>query len=127
MSHLQSKSKDLVKAAALLHSERLFPSVAHCAYYSCVQLMKHIWLHRMGKTAEELKRQRSSHVHLIRLVGEAIKNSDVTSFYAFRDKIAKLKKLRTDADYSDAPFDAQKSANALSLLRGIAPILKKHC
>jgi hypothetical protein len=129
MSHLTDKSDALQQAAALLHEKGLHPAAAHPAYYCCYQLMMmmHIRLHRMKKTPEELAGQRSSHVHLIWAVGEVIKKSSTANFYAFRDKIVKLKKLRTDADYSDAPFYAQKSANALSLLRGVTPILKKHC
>jgi hypothetical protein len=49
MSQLQNKSGELVKAAQLLHSEGIFPAVAHSAYYCCVQLMRHILLHSFEK------------------------------------------------------------------------------
>ena len=88
--------------------------------------MMHIWLYSMGKTELELKQQRNSHKILIISVGEMMKKSNPANFYAFCEKILKLKKLRTDADYSDAPFDANKSVNALSLSHSIIPILKKY-
>ncbi|MDR1594344.1 MAG: hypothetical protein LBS43_07675 [Prevotellaceae bacterium] len=53
-SYLQNKAKDLVAAANLLHANKLYPAVAHSAYYCCVQLMKHIWLYSMRKTENDL-------------------------------------------------------------------------
>ncbi|MDR0414501.1 MAG: hypothetical protein LBH84_03700 [Prevotellaceae bacterium] len=126
MSYLEEKSDVLNTAAALLHQKGLYPVAAHPAYYSCLQLMKHIWLHSMEKTEQELTRQQSSHKLLIRSVGEMIKKSSVANFYVFRGNILKLKKLRTDADYSNMPFDVEKSARALSLSRSIIPILKNY-
>ncbi|MDR1343155.1 MAG: hypothetical protein LBK18_07890 [Prevotellaceae bacterium] len=49
MGHLQRKSETSGKAAALLHENKLYSAVAHSAYYSCYQLMMHIWLHGMEK------------------------------------------------------------------------------
>ncbi len=50
MSILKSKSDINLMAAELLHKNSLYPSVVHCSYYSCFQLMKHLWLGKMGKT-----------------------------------------------------------------------------
>jgi hypothetical protein len=129
MSHLTDKSNALQQAAALLHEKGLHPAAAHPAYYCCYQLMMHIWLHRMGKTAQELKRQRSSHEYLIWAVGEFIRKSKgVGSVHDFRvfKKIWDVKKLRTSADYHDAPFDGKESGKALRLSLQVIQILKKY-
>jgi hypothetical protein len=49
MSNLQNKSDILKEVAVMLHNKNMYPAVAHSAYYSCYQLLKHIWLYRMGK------------------------------------------------------------------------------
>jgi hypothetical protein len=131
MSHLTDKSDALQQAAALLHEKGLHPAAAHPAYYSCYQLMMmHIWLHRMKKTVQELAGQRSSHEYLIWAVGEFIRNSKEkgsgSDFYTFRIKAWELKRLRTNADYSDKPFGAEESARGLRLSAQIIPILKKY-
>ncbi|MDD4591292.1 MAG: hypothetical protein PHG06_12830, partial [Parabacteroides sp.] len=42
-------------SAAILHDQAHYPSVAHCSYYSCYQLFRHIWFYSMGKTESDLK------------------------------------------------------------------------
>jgi hypothetical protein len=88
--------------------------------------MKHIWLLRMKKAEQELAQQGSSHVLLIKSVGEVIKKSSAASFYAFNGKIWILKQLRTSSDYGNTPFGKGDSAKALSLSADITPILKKY-
>jgi len=135
MSHLQNKSEILSDAAILLHNKTFYPAVAHSAYYSCFQLLKHIWLHEMKKTQQELETQCSkgrlgSHEFLINKIGSYIKNSNkpnsITDFRDFNNKITQLKKLRTKADYDDSLFDSSNSSNSLSLSNDIIPILKKY-
>jgi hypothetical protein len=130
MSHLEKKSDTLQQAAALLHGGGLHPAAAHPAYYSCYQLMMHIWLHRMGKTAQELARQRNSHKALINGVTALIKQSE-KGMYAnesrnFSRKILKLKKLRTNADYADAKFGCAESERSIALSKALIATLKKH-
>jgi len=135
MSHLQNKSEVLKDAAGLLHNKNLYPAVAHSAYYSCYQLMKHIWLYSLCKTENELAVQSSvqnigSHEFLINQISIYIKNSGKRDcdehFRNFNQKIGQLKKLRRNADYEDALFDSSKSSSSLSLSTDIIPILKKY-
>ncbi|MDR0414342.1 MAG: hypothetical protein LBH84_02895 [Prevotellaceae bacterium] len=131
MSHLTDKSSTLQQAAVLLHQNEMYPAVAHSAYYTCYQLMMHIWLNSMGKKACELElSRRSSHRVLIDEVGKFIKcSNEKNSGYdsrAFKNEIWKLKKLRTSADYYNTPFDEAGSASALRLSSLVAPILKKY-
>ena len=55
MGHLKNKSELSFGAAELLHQYSYFSSVVHCAYYSCIQLMKHTWLNSMGKSENDLR------------------------------------------------------------------------
>jgi hypothetical protein len=147
MSYLQSKSSDLVKAANLLHSEELFPAVAHSAYYCCLQLMRHILLHSLHMTEEELKQERTeynervrkekkgkkelgTHEFLIKKVGKYIKNCHSHSAYGdfkvLNTYIWELKELRTIADYSDEPFNSVESIKSLRLSRKIMMVLKNY-
>jgi uncharacterized protein (UPF0332 family) len=130
MSHLTKKSAILIEAAELLHKNGLYPAVAHGAYYSCYQLMMHIWLYSMRKTERELKRLRASHEFLIGSVGEFMLKSkeadSIAHFHVFYTRIWALKKLRTNADYSDTSFDKDNSDTSLSLSLDIIPILKKY-
>jgi hypothetical protein len=135
MSNLLNKSDILKDAAALLHSRNLYPAVAHSAYYSCYQLLKHIWLHGMGKSQEELDAKCSvlrmgSHEFLINEIGQHIKGSSnkrgVDDFRVFNTNITQLKRLRVSADYDDAVFDSSKSDKSITLSALLTPILKKY-
>ncbi|MDR2813245.1 MAG: hypothetical protein LBB79_01100 [Prevotellaceae bacterium] len=135
MSHLQKKSEDLVKAANLLHGAGLFPAVAHSAYYCCVQLMKHIWLHSMKKTEMDLRernkhsdkgRALGTHEFLISNIATFIYAKSTADFRTFSNDIGKLKKLRVNADYYDETFNEKQSSETLRISNKILPILKKY-
>jgi hypothetical protein len=139
MSHLQSKSNDLVKAAALLHNEKLFPAVAHCSYYCCVQQMKHILLHSLHKTERDLMEKRikhnrqvrkgaelGAHEFLINEIGILIEAKNSADSRTFFNDIGKLKKLRVSADYLDSKFDEKQSHESLRISNKIVPILQKY-
>ncbi len=143
MSHLQSKSDMLATVAKLAHDNYYFPAVAHGAYYSCVQLMKHIWLHSIRKTEDDLKNELKSfnkeatiqgkktlgtHEFLITNIGVFIKSfpNSYNDFRTFNNNIWQLKALRTNADYSDSQFKDIDSYNSLTLSNKIMPILKRY-
>jgi uncharacterized protein (UPF0332 family) len=135
MSHIQNKSEILSEAAKLLHDKTYYPAVDHSAYYSCYQLSKHIWLHKMQKTQQQLdalcsSENTGSHEILINEIRNYIKNSGkidcnkhMSDYYR---QIGQLKKLRVKADYSDDIFDFTSSSNAINLSAAIIPILKKY-
>ncbi|GAB6395588.1 MAG: hypothetical protein MdMp024_1900 [Bacteroidales bacterium] len=116
----------LREAAQLLHDKNLYPAVAHGAYYSCFQLMKHIWLHTMGKTEDELTSRNDSHAFLINEVGNYKKRYGKHDGNKFNNKIVQLKRLRVKADYEDKLFDYTDSSNSLFLSNDIIPILKQY-
>ena len=128
MSYLQNKSCDLVKAANLLHREKLFSAVAHSAYYCCLQQIKHILLHSLHKTEDGLKQERiklnkqankgaamGTHEFLINEIVMLIYAENKNDFRTFHNNIGKLKKLRVNADYDDAEFSEKKSSESLLL------------
>lgn len=132
-SKLQNKSEILGTSAELLHDKCLYPAVAHTAYYSCYQLMKHIWLYSMEKSEDELKRNikqssMGSHEYLINEIVKYVVTNNKTNdnLKDFRNKIFKLKVLRTEADYSDKNFDYTNSRDSISLSKEILSVLKKY-
>ena len=135
MSHLQNKSEIFKASAKLLHDNDYYPAVAHGAYYSCYQLLKHIWLYVMGKTETELDLQiryanLGSHDFLINQISIYIKSSKKKdcedNFRNFNKNILSLKKLRHEADYKDSLFDRTKSSNSLLLSTDVINILNKY-
>jgi hypothetical protein len=145
MSHLQNKSETLKNAAQLSHTNGYYAAVAHSAYYCCLQLMRHIWLYSIGKTEADIdselrkfnlnaasigKKPLGTHEFLIKTIGLYIRTSGDRSAYkdydTFRNHIWKLKNFRTNADYSDSPFNISDSAKALSLSNTVTLILKKY-
>ena len=143
MSCLQNKSNDLITAAKLLHKNELYPAVAHSAYYCCIQLMKHIWLHSLHKTDDDLKaelkkyngeaklekkREKGIHEFLIKITERYIRvnSKHRKDLCLFSGNIWQLRELRNDADYLDNNFDVIKSGDALKLSSIIAPILQKY-
>lgn len=133
MSHLQNKSELLVASAELLDDKGLYPAVAHASYYSCYQLMKHIWLYSMQKSEDELKSNikqssKGSHEYLINeIVKYVVKNNKTNdNLRDFRNKIIKLKVLRTEADYFDKNFDYTDSRDSISLSQEILSVLKNY-
>lgn len=135
MSNLSNKSEILQSASQLLHDKAFSPAVAHGAYYSCYQMMKHIWLYSMKKTEQELDTNCSttnlgSHEYLLNQIVDYVRASNKkdadSDSRTLQNKMPQLKRLRTDADYSDTIFDYTKSNNSLVLSKEIIPILKKY-
>ncbi len=136
MSNLSNKSEINIDAAKLLNDKNLYSAVAHCAYYACYQKIKHIWLHKQGKTDLELeqlgrtKPRMGSHEILINEIGTFIKSSGsknfIDDFRVYNNNILQLKKLRTRADYEDTIFDSTSSSKSLTLSNEIIPVLSKY-
>ena len=136
MSNLKNKSEIYLESALLLNKSYYYPPVAHCSYYACYQLIKHIWLHKLGKSEVELealckiKKREGSHEVLINQIGSYIKNSTnknkIEDFRVFNSNLVALKRLRVKADYKDIVFDSTDSSNAISLSNSVIPLLKKY-
>lgn len=129
MGHLKNKSELNLGAAELLHKQSYYPSVVHCAYYSCVQLMKHAWLNSMGKTEQDLRVlnnsfNQGSHEILINQIKSFIQSKSQNDRDFNRD-ILQLKRLRVNADYDEISIDYTTSDQSIRLSKSILNILKK--
>lgn len=137
MSILQNKAEINLDSAELLHNKGYYFPVAHCSYYSCFQLVRHIWFNSLHKTESDLKLliasfksnkaiEKGSHDVLINEIGKHIKTNNLDDFRVFNNHIGQLKKLRTSADYDDIGFSYSDSQNSLALSKLIRPVLKKY-
>lgn len=132
---LRNKSEMLAAAAQLLHENCYYNAVAHAAYYSCYQIMKHIWIYSMNRTQGELDSQTSqskmgSHEYLlnevVKFISVSQKRNSQVDVRSLRNEIPQLKKLRVDADYSDTTFDISKSSKTINMSSALLTILKRY-
>lgn len=137
MSELVNKSEINYGSAAILHDKANYPSVAHCSYYSCYQLFRHIWFYSMGKTESDLKfiidnskdkkaERKGSHDVLINEIQKFIKENNLDDFRVINSNIMQLKRLRSSADYDDKVFLYNDSLKSIQLSDKLRPVLKKY-
>ena len=131
-SRYKNKSGLFEVAIGVLMSQAQFLPVPHSAYYSCYQLMKHIWIHKFNRTEEELQAQisqngaKASHEYLINQIVPLVTDSrDRRSARDFSNDLLQLKILRTKADYSDCTIDREIAEKAIRLMSKILLILKR--
>lgn len=131
MSNLKNKSEINKLAADFLHKQSLYPSVVHSAYYSCLQLIKHIIIKESSKTENEVEDEirnagESSHEYMINRL-TAFLNSNGKDFRTFNTTINQLKRLRVDSDYRNVSIDSSKSKNSIDLSESVIKHLKTNC
>lgn len=137
MSILQNKAEINLDSAKLLHENGNYSSVAHCSYYSCFQLLRHIWLNSLHKTETDLRfiiasfkdnkaAEKGSHEVLINQIEKYIKTNNLEDHRVFNRYIGELKRLRHSADYEESSFDYSKSQKSIELSNLIRPVLKKY-
>jgi uncharacterized protein (UPF0332 family) len=135
MGHLKNKSELNLGAAELLHQNNYYSSVVHCAYYSCIQFIKHILLYSLKLSETDLYNEQKAlssksfnslglHEYLINKISTELKNNK-KDWKAFNSSIMQLKKLRVAADYEDTMIDISKGSTSISLSDGILRQLKK--
>jgi hypothetical protein len=125
MSILLEKSKNSLEASSLLQTEELYSSSVHCAYYSCIQLMKHILLNINNLNLEDFNSGsmgKGSHEFII---NQIVSGNQKTTYKEFRKTIYELKKLRIDADYEEIKISEKDSQNAHQFAEKIHLILKQ--
>ncbi|KAA6313494.1 hypothetical protein EZS27_035740, partial [termite gut metagenome] len=106
MPQLKSKSRENFKAAQILFdapNQMYVPSV-HCAYYSCLQLVKHVLCnyciipYYLQKVSGK-----GSHDYVVDMMRNNLEqmgiNKAVSNLFTFR--IYELKRLRQKADYDN--------------------------
>ena len=130
MSQLKNKSELNRAAADLLQQSSFYPSVIHCAYYSCIQLMKHILIVTLGKTEAEIAAEvrsspNGSHEIMINNINDHLK-ANLKDWRTFNSKITQLKRLRVAADYENVPIDSVKGNNSIILSDEVLRHLKSN-
>jgi hypothetical protein len=128
-SNLKNKSGLNRAAADVLLKSNYYPSVIHCSYYSCVQLMKHNLIFIIGKTESQLieeqrKSNEGSHEVLINNTIIYLKSNN-KDWKTFNTNINQLKKLRIESDYSNINIDSDKGRKSLLLTDSVLKILNK--
>jgi len=128
---LQIKWPKSQAAAATLRDRGLHVSVVHCAYYACVQLMKHIVIYNIGISSEDIESEvtqtrQSTHAFLINQITTLLRHED-GDWSLFSKKINDLKRLRNDVDYSDeVPADSAKSETSIQLSDDVINMLRQY-
>ena len=130
MSQLINKSEINFGSAQFLQKQDYYCSTVHCAYYSCVQLMRHILVFKIGKTETEIKEEAritkgGSHVYMIDTVFTYLVKINNKDYNTFNTNIVSLKKLRGKSDYEDFMINFDEGRKSIALAESINKILKK--
>ena len=138
MAFLRAKSELNRAAADSLYKSGQHPSAVHCAYYSCVQLMKHIMIHQIGKSEQDIDNEYRQigvdgkrkfggiHEYLINVLYGVLISKDVDAT-TFNSNVLQLKKLRGKSDYSDTfQVDSSISSTSIRLSDIVIKELKKN-
>lgn len=136
MSQLKAKSELNRAAADILQDKSYYPSVVHCAYYSCIQRIKYILLSKYNLTEADLLQERTAlssttskplglHEYLInKITKELLKNKK--DWKSFNTDILQLKKLRVNSDYEDVQIDFSKGKTSIDLSDSVLKGLIKN-
>lgn len=119
MAQLKNKSEINVTVAKLLFDNHYYPSVPHPAYYSCLQLMKHIICNKINIDYRTQEREISStkgnsHQYYIHKIVDTIAvKQNINLANEFSRKIKELKVLREEADYDNVLIDSSKAEKSI--------------
>lgn len=112
---LLKKSKENSTAAVLLHENKMYNSVVHCAYYSCYQQMV-----KINGDATKHKIGKNSHEKVINFFNKEVTNKKRLIAFDFYKNIKWLKDLRHTADYNKtieiSPEESEESIKSSKLV-----------
>lgn len=132
MGTLKNKSGLFELAARECRDKNIYISVPHSAYYCCLMFMRHIWIEKLGHSADEFSaavsqsKKTGSHELLINQIATLLVEYKVVNFAReFTNLVGQLKEIRVEADYSDKNIDIEKAENAIRIMDRLLPLLKK--
>lgn len=131
MSILKNKSELNIYAAKRLIEENIYPPSVHCAYYSCIQLLKFKMNDFFGITYEQLTTDISSsdkgtHQYIISYVTRNIKeNISRNSSQNFSRSIKELKHFREQSDYEDVEIKQEEGEKAYRIAEDLLNLIKE--
>ena len=119
MGYLKQKSDFNLATAQILIQNNLYSPSIHCAYYSCLQLLKYILKNFIGieyavqERAANSGSSGGSHNYVINEVFNQIRVHDRLGYGDLKRKVGQLKRLRTQSDYLNVQVTYSESTKAL--------------
>lgn len=139
MSYLSQRSENNQEVVKQLISGPLHVSSIHCSYYSCVQLMKHILLHKKNMKERDISRgiwlhkdsnngKGGLHEYIISYFADDLDDLDFhnTAGQTFYDWINDLKTFRVSSDYQDVAISQSDSQKAWKLSKQVLDHLSDY-
>lgn len=123
--NVKYKSEQNAKAAELLIREStkdgdFYMAAIHCAYYSCVQLIKHVLCNNCEinydyQIEPPKKLKKSSHIFLLNTIKKNMRKKSISArnIRSIETSFYELKRLRIKADYSDEKIIIDNAENAI--------------
>lgn len=130
--NLKQKSEDNLKAAQLLHDERLCNSSVHCSYYSCLQMMKHYLCNisniSYDDQADCCGLEMGTHKFVYSYFLKILKNKKIipNDFVTFNTNYTLLKLKREKADYTNKMIGTRESEKSINALNNIIEIFNSY-
>ena len=133
MNVFAKKSSDMMDAAEVLQDSSCFTSIPHCAYYACHQIVRSIWFNVLGKDEDDIDNAISNsstrtgvHEVLNNEITQHILSINQNDGLSFKNEIAKLKKLRIDADYQEIVINQNEATKAINYAKNIIRTLNNY-
>lgn len=128
MKILLKKSASSLKASEFLKGKEHFASSIHCAYYSCIQLMRHILFNCYNENETIFDnsantKSAGSHHFLMNELTRRIKSNNFDK-NNFKQNFRNIKNYRKNADYKQIVISQVDSENAYNIALKINRTLK---
>jgi hypothetical protein len=118
MPHLRAKSDFNTSAADLLYDNHLYAPSVHCAYYSCLQLIKFLIKDFLNVDYPDQKIEsdhlkQNSHEYVIRKLLNEVYGFSRLDYIDLRRNIYDLKSFREMSDYENKMVDIKLSKKSI--------------
>jgi len=128
MSYLKAKSEFNKSAAELLYDNNLYAPCVHCAYYSCLQLIKFLIKDFMSidypdQKIESDSLKQNSHEYVIKKLLSEIHKLSRFDYLDLRRNIYDLKSFREISDYENQIVDIDISKKSIDKANDIRSYL----
>lgn len=124
---LKAKSDTSIIASEHLNAGGFYDCSVHCAYYSCVQLAKHILIYKLNKKEETEDQNKSIHTYIINTIQKELKNrQEILTATDFYQNMTQLKLMRITADYKEIKIEVALAIDAIARSKFIIKLLNKH-
>jgi uncharacterized protein (UPF0332 family) len=129
MSILKGKSTENIEAMDILINNGKYTPSIHCAYYSCLQLSKHILSQYCSIDYEQQDTEssgRGSHNYIIKELSIQLEKIGRFQKLNYNNNINKLKMLRKISDYNNQTITENEANRAKVMANDIINILNKN-